>query len=484
MFSTLPPWANGSSHEFVRLNREALESEYVSEHLNEWIDLIWGYKQKGEAAVEACNVFYYLTYSDVVDVLAIEDPLARQSALSQKVNFGQMPEQLFKKPHPKRIGKEAALASPNTGACMAEEFTLLNSKVLSAPVACTFANKKEVVFVCDDGFYCGNSIVPLSASPSSSSSHLATSPELPLLKLEMDKVVFLPPLLSPNQAGSLVPQQKLDQLVRLPSIDGISLQEAVAYSPELKLLFVGGSWDGTVRIHNLAGRVARSVPVSSDVVTTVAYDRGFLVTGSRDCTVHIYNLSSLIKSPGLLFKFTPQTDVFSQRLRMTISGHQFPIHLVALSEDFDIVLVASHGTRPRCTVHTLRTATFLREIKVSAPVDAAFVSTEGDIVLYSSSNATLVTFSVNCEKIVSLSLPPAPRRSPPPMAVSSSGKYIAMATTETAVSVYNTHNLKLVSEFNTPETITSLAFVCSDNGIVATLENTSIVGFNLMRHGF
>ena len=38
------------------------ESEYVSQHLCEWIDLIFGYKQKGPAAAEALNVFYYVTY--------------------------------------------------------------------------------------------------------------------------------------------------------------------------------------------------------------------------------------------------------------------------------------------------------------------------------------------------------------------------------------------------------------------------------------
>lgn len=55
----LPPWAS-CAEEFVRINREALEGEYVSSHLHEWIDLIFGYKQVGPAAVEAHNVFYYL----------------------------------------------------------------------------------------------------------------------------------------------------------------------------------------------------------------------------------------------------------------------------------------------------------------------------------------------------------------------------------------------------------------------------------------
>lgn len=38
------------------------ECEHVSSHLHEWIDLIFGYKQRGEEAVEALNVFYYCTY--------------------------------------------------------------------------------------------------------------------------------------------------------------------------------------------------------------------------------------------------------------------------------------------------------------------------------------------------------------------------------------------------------------------------------------
>lgn len=38
----LPPWANHSADEFVRINSEALESEYVSANLHHWIDLIFG----------------------------------------------------------------------------------------------------------------------------------------------------------------------------------------------------------------------------------------------------------------------------------------------------------------------------------------------------------------------------------------------------------------------------------------------------------
>lgn len=47
------------------LKREALESEHVSRHLHQWIDLIFGYLQKGEPAIEAHNLFHPLCYEGI-----------------------------------------------------------------------------------------------------------------------------------------------------------------------------------------------------------------------------------------------------------------------------------------------------------------------------------------------------------------------------------------------------------------------------------
>lgn len=104
----LPPWANGSPETFIRLHRQALESEYVSANLHRWIDLIFGEKQRGPAAVEAMNMFFHLTYDHAVDLDKLKDTDKKlyDTTIKQIDNFGQTPPQLLTRPHPARSRPE------------------------------------------------------------------------------------------------------------------------------------------------------------------------------------------------------------------------------------------------------------------------------------------------------------------------------------------------------------------------------------------
>ncbi|XP_061821844.1 protein FAN [Nerophis lumbriciformis] len=99
---SLPPWASDTK-DFLEKHKMALESPYVSEHLHEWIDLVFGFKQKGSEAVTANNVFHPLTYEGGVDCDSIKDADQRVAMLTQILEFGQTPTQLFTTPHPQRI---------------------------------------------------------------------------------------------------------------------------------------------------------------------------------------------------------------------------------------------------------------------------------------------------------------------------------------------------------------------------------------------
>ena len=115
----LPPWAKGDAHEFIRLHRLALESEYVSAHLHEWVDLVFGAKQVGESAVRASNLFYYLTYEGAVDLALIEDPVLREATTAQIKHFGQTPSQLMTQPHLPRDPADSCLMTspPRSASC-------------------------------------------------------------------------------------------------------------------------------------------------------------------------------------------------------------------------------------------------------------------------------------------------------------------------------------------------------------------------------
>ena len=98
----LPPWAKGDPKVFIAKHRQALESEHVSEHLHQWIDLIFGHKQRGEAAFEATNIFHHLSYHGAKDLETIEDPVERLATIGIIHNFGQTPYQIFQRNHPPR----------------------------------------------------------------------------------------------------------------------------------------------------------------------------------------------------------------------------------------------------------------------------------------------------------------------------------------------------------------------------------------------
>ena len=98
----LPAWASSPKH-FMELHRRALEGEYTSQNINNWIDLIFGFKQNGPEAWKAHNVFHPYSYETCVNALSsITDETKRVAIEAHIREFGQTPKQLFTYPHPVR----------------------------------------------------------------------------------------------------------------------------------------------------------------------------------------------------------------------------------------------------------------------------------------------------------------------------------------------------------------------------------------------
>ncbi|XP_061376167.1 protein GFS12-like, partial [Gastrolobium bilobum] len=77
----VPSWAE-SPEDFIKLHRDALESNRVSFQLHHWIDITFGYKMSGQAAIAAKNV-----------MLPLSEPMMPRSTGRR---------QLFTRPHPIR----------------------------------------------------------------------------------------------------------------------------------------------------------------------------------------------------------------------------------------------------------------------------------------------------------------------------------------------------------------------------------------------
>jgi hypothetical protein len=92
----LPPWAPRAV-DFIYKHREALESPYVTAHLNDWIDLIWGWRQEGDPL----NEFHPFMYESIWnDEWGLPAKTAIETTMKQ---CGQIPHRMFNSPHPKSL---------------------------------------------------------------------------------------------------------------------------------------------------------------------------------------------------------------------------------------------------------------------------------------------------------------------------------------------------------------------------------------------
>ncbi|OHT08042.1 hypothetical protein TRFO_23575 [Tritrichomonas foetus] len=85
---------------FVYSHRKLLESDYVSQNLHKWIDLIWGVKQKGELAKKYHNFMHPFILENVWESEASVLVKADDQVLSMMRIYGLMPQQLFTENHP------------------------------------------------------------------------------------------------------------------------------------------------------------------------------------------------------------------------------------------------------------------------------------------------------------------------------------------------------------------------------------------------
>ena len=99
----LPKWSEDDPRKFTLIFKKILESPKISQNLNYWIDLIFGYKMNGIEAIKSYNTFrracYELSNEEIIKMNKNGELL---TILLEKQELGYMGKQLFKKAHKKR----------------------------------------------------------------------------------------------------------------------------------------------------------------------------------------------------------------------------------------------------------------------------------------------------------------------------------------------------------------------------------------------
>ncbi|XP_031760024.1 neurobeachin-like protein 2 isoform X1 [Xenopus tropicalis] len=370
----LPKWST-SREDLIYQHRKALESEDVSLHLHEWIDLIFGYKQRGAAAVEALNVFYYCTYEGVVDLDAIADETERKALEGIISNFGQTPCQLFKEPHPPRMTAEHAARrlsrmdtySPNVFENLAElKSFFVEGMMEGVPLVLTVVPKTQAHSFMTQGS-------PDILVTVSSNGLLGTHGWLPYDKNISNYFSFT--------KDPTVSNVKTQRFLSGPFALGAELSSrTLVVSHDAKLLFSGGHWDNSLRVTSLSkGKVIGHITRHIDVVSCLALDLCgiYLISGSRDTTCMIWQV---LQQGGISCGLSPKPV-------QVLFGHDDEVTCVAISTELDMAVSGSKdGT---VIVHTIRRGQFMRCIKppcessLPLTISQLAVGLEGQIVFQS-----------------------------------------------------------------------------------------------------
>ncbi|KAJ1440274.1 BEACH domain-containing protein [Ochromonadaceae sp. CCMP2298] len=325
----LPTWAK-DPEDFIQKHREALESEYVSLHLHHWIDLIFGYKQRpphldgDEAAVSSCNVYYHLTYENAVDLeyLQKKEPSLYQQYVCQISEFGQIPCQLFKKPHPPRQPlHKVEIIWPVASVIMG--VNTLSESEERPPMPKRIICFREIA---------------LSARP------------ILFIAESADRLITM----DSTRVTSAGARPGNSSAARAPVSDEHLSAQLFALLPESKLVFSSGHWDHSCRVTSAeTGSLVQSVRQHRDVITCLALAKDFgqrwLVTGSRDCTLMVWDVSAVNPLP-----LGPQPQYI-------LYGHDDSVTCLAVNPELDVVVSGSDdGT---IIIHNLRDGTYVRSIR-------------------------------------------------------------------------------------------------------------------------
>ena len=359
---------HNNPYEFVQTMRSVLESNEVSNTIQNWIDLIFGSKARGKEAENANNLFTEASYQETVDITKAEN---KESNL-RMVEFGLIPTQIMNKDCSKREKKEDLLKGKEI---TDSEAVLINYDCKPIKDQTIFGEKKENIVVLKAGEFSQDKITVVLSNNNIIEKKISYSM---FEKKFTDEISNSIPLLHSN-----------NRMVDFYSNE--SIQKAIQFFNRGKILIMGGFYDGKFVIYFIEEKkTIEIVPFNDDSpILSVCLDQNeeYLFVGNTLGNVAVYKIEPNIKNWEFIKILSAQKKAIS--------------HLYSNS---DLNLWLSTSIDGYINLYTLPLCKLARTIKIaSEKCSYAFLSSSplpSIVTISDDTNSEIVVYSLN-GKIIS-----------------------------------------------------------------------------------
>ena len=378
----LPKWANNHYYEFIKKHRMSLESEECQKVLHHWIDLIFGYKQIGEQAKIAHNLFMNHTYWKKISIK--EDNRTNLNANDETwinhylkaVEKGLTPRQLLKEENTSKLTNKKEYKMLEKSNIQNDKWFFIEQSLTFDPIVyCYYENAKhQRVYV------------------------LTKSMKLFKLELTNEKNSFfhikqtfnLNEYIGQNQRYNFSKdsnKHKIDINRRLININ---------------------YWDKSIHEYDFSGKHIKSQSIickeDNSLITSfiLAYDNTIAIIGTQKGSLIIYDLATESETfrKKNFFKKNSFKSTNQQRKWKCISlinDHYSEITAISIKEELNILV--SCDKEGYVNIYTVPKFKFVRSFKLKSYTEYIFISDTPLPCIVTFANKEFQSFTLNGSNI-------------------------------------------------------------------------------------
>ena len=352
----MPKWCNNNPYDFIKRHRKILESYIVSSTINEWLNLIFGVKQKGAEANKVHNLFNCQTYEDYESTFDKMSPDDQEMAL-RMLEFGITPNQVFRSPASQRKMKldtkiknqlfYGAIGDMKSGS--GNKNNLIFEEI-----------KSEIKFNDAEKIY----YFPKEKKTdiSRKNIYIMNNKSLDIYNRKMDRDFILNDKEDPakyiNPYGDdddigpdvyeisiKVIEKKEENIILNDFKNSINNKQPINWLDKGTIIVKGGYWNGTIMLKSIVKENTKNPNKINDSgknifiygtkeyspITKIVIDKNetFALCGNTNGTIYVFEIN--------------QNDKFKWTLYKNVNNHNSPISSLAIHENLNIAITCSEN---------------------------------------------------------------------------------------------------------------------------------------------